>query len=104
MDNRIKSTLAGKPMLINWRSLKKITELQEMEEKLLASITEEKKKGESIDEKLERDRQELNDFYKKASEIMFEFTDGEPDWEDDDFPQGEMEYNKALFMQPTLKI
>jgi hypothetical protein len=104
MDNRIKSSLAGKPLLINWRSLKKIEQLQNMSDALVDLLSEPKKEDETIVEKLERDRQALVKNYKEAAEIMFEFTDGEPDWEDEDFPQGEMEYNQVLFMKPTVRI
>lgn len=104
MDNRIKSSLAGKPLLINWRSLKKIEKLQNMSDALVDLLSEPKKEDETIVEKLERDRQALVKNYKEAAEIMFEFTDGEPDWEDEDFPQGEMEYNQVLFMKPTVRI
>ena len=104
MDNRIKSSLAGKPLLINWRSLKKIEQLQNMADALVDLLSEPKKEDETIVEKLERDRQALVKNYKEAAEIMFEFTDGEPDWEDEEFPQGEMEYNQVLFMKPTVRI
>lgn len=104
MDNRIKSTLAGKPLLINWRSLKKIKELQDMSEAMTKSLQEPKREDETMAEKLERDRQMLIDTYSKSAEIMFEFTDGEPDWADEDFPQGEMEYNQVLFMKPTMMM
>ena len=79
-------------------------ELQEMTNAMVDSLKEEKREDETIEEKLERDRQTLIENNRKASLIMFEFTDGEPDWEDDDFPQGELEYNQVLFMKPTVKI
>jgi hypothetical protein len=104
MDNRIKSSLAGKPLLINWRSEKKLIQLQNMSDALVDLLSEPRKEDETMAEMLERQKQALVKNYKEAADIMFEFTDDEPDWEDEDFPQGEMEYNQVLFMKPTLKI
>ena len=101
MDNRIESSLNGHRIKINWRTPKTVNALIERSDKLQEEVF-----SEDIDVKEKEDK--LEQYYKDASEIMFEFIGKDkPDdsfWEYESFPQGEFEYLQTLFMSPTKKM
>ena len=92
MDNRLKNSLGGHALRINWKTPKQVGELVEM--------------SKAID--LEWDsKQTMQNFYKPACELMFDFIDEPKDefWEDwDNFPYGEFEVLQSFFMNPTKAI
>jgi hypothetical protein len=96
MDNRIRKSLGGIPLRINFRTPRQVEELRKKAVQLGKDL---EKAGDDV----EKSNAILVQYYEDASDIMFEFEQELPDgfFGYDDFPQGEFEYLQGFFMQPT---
>ena len=112
MDDRIKSTLNGKAIKIQWRSRKKLNEVQDLASEFSEKAFDLGMKIATAKTKKTRDKlnaqavEDQIDYYLKSGAIMFEFDDGFPErewWADEDFPQGEFEAKQQLFYSPIRK-
>jgi len=99
MDNRIRKSLGGIPLRINFRTPRQVENLRQRALEFHTQVTE-------AGDDLEASKAATQAYYKDASDLMFEFTEEVPDdfFDYEDFPQGEFEYLQQLFMNPTKEM
>jgi len=99
MDNRIRKSLGGIPLRINFRTPRQVENLRKKAVKFAKEL-------EDIGDDVDKTNEAMAEYYKEACDIMFEFEEDLPDdfFAHEDFPQGEFEYLQVFFMSPTKAI
>jgi len=98
LGERIESSFDGKPIKLKWRTTGRLQKMAELGEKL---------QQQTEDAGEEEASQALYEYYREASDVMFEFDEGLPDVEwfaRDEFPAGQFDFLRQVFMRPQASM